>query len=77
MKKLTDDEKFSRGFERLMKKYRIARDHVATIAAKNQDLFYYTEDGMKMMILGVIKLAMQFKEKGGKLCSKKKVERKK
>ena len=65
-----NETKFQEGMDKLLKKYQITKDKVIELAAKHPDLMYYTEDGLKLVVIGIIKLALKFKSETK--CKKKK-----
>lgn len=65
-----NEEKFQKGMDKLLKKYQITKDKVIEFAGENPSMLYYTEDGLKLVVLGIIKLAMKLKDETK--CIKKK-----
>lgn len=56
-------EKFNLGFSKLLMKYQITKAQVMEFASKNPDMMYYTEDALKLVILGLLKLADRLSKK--------------
>ncbi len=66
-------EMFNRSFTRLCSKYILTKAAVIDFASKNPDMLFYTEDGMKMVIIGLLKLAEKISDKTKKNKEKTKV----